>query len=778
MRGAKAVLLVAALAAALQPPKRTPVRRTNLSASPDAVAIDEGRVVGEGSYGVVVAAIDENNKQYVAKRARKDDRSKRYFEVERTINEKLRGTPGLAPYRGVVEGPTPEKQFFDPPTTKYLLFDRVKGGRDAETYLNDGSCGVDGLAAALGLDACAYGDEVCFVDNEEECTADPQQARSGAANVVVASVVLSFLLDACAALEANKVIHRDVKASNILVEPSQKRLVLIDFGSAMDVDTKQGYEARKSPVSPRYCPPEQFVELEHWRAFDAYGCGLVALRLLLSPALRSANDVDAFNIEFAAAGHDLDKWLSTKLAQTALPERLLAPLSALRSLKSGAALWRLVSRLLAEDPRRRRTAKDAKVEASKLQEALLDEASNMEAATAVPPRARDPALIPSRRRYALQAPLGLIVEEDGGVRVSSVTPGSNSAKLGAPRVGDLLLSVEYVPKGADEPVFEDLELKKSFEAALSTLEGVPQQRMIEVVVERESSGGDDALTVDAPVAQIRLGAYRRRGSSRAAMEDCVAVGSDDSSEILNGRDWPAREPSEEITTELSVTHGRAVACAVDGHGGQEASRHAADRLPGLVASFSTKSPEAALKAAWVRCAEELELDGPGGVVAACCCVDLEAQTISLLHCGDARAVVVSSSQPAAAYETSDHTLKLASERAALENRGGAARGGRVLADQWAVAVPRALGGKVWRAAGISPAPDVATLACGGADGLVLASDGLWDVLSSDDAAAFVRANRLFRPERSAAQVAAALASRAAALGSTDDVSVVCVFFDR
>ena len=105
-------------------------------------------------------------------------------------------------------------------------------------------------------------------------------------------------------------------------------------------------------------------------------------------------------------------------------------------------------------------------------------------------------------------------------------------------------------------------------------------------------------------------------------------------------------------------------------------------------------------------------------------------------------------------------------------------GGRVLADQWAVAVPRALGGKVWRAAGISPAPDVATLSCGGADGLVLASDGLWDVLSSDDAAAFVRANRLFRPERSAAQVAAALASRAAALGSTDDVSVVCVFFDR
>ena len=160
-------------------------------------------------------------------------------------------------------------------------------------------------------------------------------------------------------------------------------------------------------------------------------------------------------------------------------------------------------------------------------------------------------------------------------------------------------------------------------------------------------------------------------------------------------------------------------------------------------SYSTKAQRAALKAAWVRCAEELELDGPGGAVAACCCVDLDAQTISLLHCGDARGVVVSSSQPAAAYETSDHTLKLASERAALENRGGSSRGGRVLADQWAVAVPRALGGAVWRAAGISPAPST-----GRADGVENGrrddSECALDFYTSDDAAAFLRATRLWR----------------------------------
>ena len=185
------VLAALGLATALQPPKGSPARRTNLSASPDAVAIDEGRVVGEGSYGVVVAAIDQENKQYVAKRARKDDRSKRYFEIERTINEKLRGTAGLAAYRGIVEGPTPDKQFFDPPSTKYLLFDRVKGGRDA-ARLNDGPrCRRPRRSFGSGrvrLWGCSL-----LVDNEEECT-DPQQARSGAANVVVASVVLSRLL--------------------------------------------------------------------------------------------------------------------------------------------------------------------------------------------------------------------------------------------------------------------------------------------------------------------------------------------------------------------------------------------------------------------------------------------------------------------------------------------------------------------------------------------------------------------------------------------------------
>ena len=65
-----------------------------------------------------------------------------------------------------------------------------------------------------------------------------------------------------------------------------------------------------------------------------------------------------------------------------------------------------------------------------------------------------------------------------------------------------------------------------------------------------------------------------------------------------------------------------------------------------------------------------------------------------------------------------------------------------------------------------------------ADACVLASDGVWDVLSSDDAAALVRANRVFRPERSPSEIAKAVADRAVALGSTDDVSVALMLFER
>ena len=65
----------------------------------------------------------------------------------------------------------------------------------------------------------------------------------------------------------------------------------------------------------------------------------VALRLLF-PGFTKRERRDAFNVEFAAATTS-DRWLSTKLAQTALPERSRAAVR-FKVVEIGAALWRLV----------------------------------------------------------------------------------------------------------------------------------------------------------------------------------------------------------------------------------------------------------------------------------------------------------------------------------------------------------------------------------------------------------------------------------------------------
>mmetsp|Transcript_16498 Transcript_16498/g.49903 ORF Transcript_16498/g.49903 Transcript_16498/m.49903 type:complete len:85 (+) Transcript_16498:2-256(+) len=61
--------------------------------------------------------------------------------------------------------------------------------------------------------------------------------------------------------------------------------------------------------------------------------------------------------------------------------------------------------------------------------------------------------------------------------------------------------------------------------------------------------------------------------------------------------------------------------------------------------------------------------------------------------------------------------------------------------------------------------------------LIVASDGLFDVFSNEDAALYVRSRQVFRPRESASTIAAALAHRAASMNSTDDVSVALILLD-
>lgn len=742
-----------------------------------AIEISKERILGQGSYGVVFAAQD-GDQQLVAKCCREDALSRRYLEIERRVNERvLEACPEESLYVGHIEEGLFRK--------KYLIFERVPGGRDVGSYLSDGACGIEALAAALGIESYCAGLAECSIEGDT-CRGDPDEARSGAGNVVVAANVVERISRSLSRLHAIGICHRDVKPANLLVDPTSKRIRLIDFGSALDLKTGAGRDDKRSPVSPRYCAPEQFVRKEHWQSFDSYAIGLTALRILLSPALRSENDVDIFNGEFRAAHRRLDAWLGAKLSTTAVSTKLLTPLSAMRGTASPgwdratSALWRLIDRLTDEEPSSRLDCTAGSAAAADLCRAferLVLSAEDTPSFLGPAVTSWEDMKLSSQRqdgvvRVTLAAPLGVgIQDDDDGVFVAEVFPGGSAEALGVPKVNDRILYFEWLGGSRTIQRVEDAE---------SAMRKIAPGALFEVgVIEADAhEGGGEVLT--AAALRLEIGAYRRRGEGRAAVEDAVVACSQEFTDRLNARDWPSRKiVSERMTVRtLKPEASWLFAAVADGHGGQDASAHCALRLPELMKSeLVNRDPsrlDAALLSAWTRCAAEYSAyDGHGGAVCAAVCVSPDA--VATLHCGDARLVGFDATGRLL-FETRDHSLRDPAERNALQKRGGQFDGGRVVADQWRVAVPRAIGGNTWLSAGIAPVPDLMLLnrsddlAC-----VLVASDGVWDVFSSREAALYVSARRRFRPKDDASEIAAHLCERAVNLGSTDDVSAAILF---
>ncbi|CAN0497683.1 unnamed protein product, partial [Ectocarpus sp. 8 AP-2014] len=103
------------------------------------------------------------------------------------------------------------------------------------------------------------------------------------------------------------------------------------------------------------------------------------------------------------------------------------------------------------------------------------------------------------------------------------------------------------------------------------------------------------------------------------------------------------------------------------------------------------------------------------------------------HVGDSRAVLCCDDAGRAVEITEDHTPYSASERARVEANGGSVEHRGVLRVNGELAVTRTLGNRRLSRDGVlSSEPDVNTAF------LVLASDGLWDVVSSQEAVDMVK----------------------------------------
>lgn len=177
----------------------------------------------------------------------------------------------------------------------------------------------------------------------------------------------------------------------------------------------------------------------------------------------------------------------------------------------------------------------------------------------------------------------------------------------------------------------------------------------------------------------------------------------------------------------------------DGHGGRnevdycEAKLHdvvlaelrepgAKSNAPGvLVSAFKKIDGQLAMLGAWNSgCTATVALAHRQG----------SGLVLHVANVGDSRAVVVGGSSGARRVST-DHRACDPGEAKRVEKDGGIVRHGRVGGQ---LSVSRSLGDHHLKASGVSCIPDVCTCSVpGDGDALVIASDGLWDALSDEDA---------------------------------------------
>jgi serine/threonine protein phosphatase PrpC len=228
-----------------------------------------------------------------------------------------------------------------------------------------------------------------------------------------------------------------------------------------------------------------------------------------------------------------------------------------------------------------------------------------------------------------------------------------------------------------------------------------------------------------------------------------------------------REAMEDRVAAGPAADGFLVA-VFDGHGGWEVADRAASRAVKLLEAAVAR--DLALEAMWADIFAGLDA-GATRCGSTATLLFARGGDLSVGWVGDSRAVLVRSG--GFHVLTPDHRIDRMDERRRVLAAGG------VIEPPYAVdphsmqglMVTRALGDRALRRIGISAIPEVVALTLGDTDiGFVAATDGLWDVVSSGEAAMVCRHGE---PQAAADRLVGLVADRAGA----DNVSVVVARFD-
>jgi len=209
---------------------------------------------------------------------------------------------------------------------------------------------------------------------------------------------------------------------------------------------------------------------------------------------------------------------------------------------------------------------------------------------------------------------------------------------------------------------------------------------------------------------------------------------------------------------------------LDGHSGKEASQLAAVRLPAIlqVELEAGKPPDEALRVAFRKTHEALIAEAPQcGTTATAILFIGECGYVA--HVGDSRAAIVAE-DCAVTRLTEDHRPSNEAEAKAVRARGGfvISLGGPNLRVNGVIAITRSLGDKSLMDA-LTCEPDVNEFTLPQKATLVLACDGLWDVVTDEEVGRSASDLAL-----NCKQVAEDLRDTAYKKGSFDNISVIII----
>ncbi|GKY90992.1 hypothetical protein MPSEU_000072000 [Mayamaea pseudoterrestris] len=650
-------------------------------------------------------------------------------------------------------------------------------------------------------------------------------------------IVMQQLLECLAHLHSNSILHRDIKPGNILV--SQDKLTLIDFGSAADLKKQSnGFFITELDatvaVSPVYAAPEVFVDASSPKdavKFDCFSLALLYCQLLLQ---YTDDRTDAgFRAQLQAADWDLNTWLDkqlqSKVAATGLVE-------ALEVLNERPGLWALLQNLLRPDPRMRMSSSDALVYWNQIQRLEISWDADGAFLTEVL-EAMEYCVIPSVRplqfvaTFARNAPLGLILAEanvdsdgdskrdvdgddrtslnlsamkqweqatsdalPGEVFVKGVADDSQAEEMGIFEVGDHLIGIGELPIG-----------QGGFEKAVAMLQEQPRtSKYVTLHFDRRSSLAKTNSRVEEAMQQLQ---------DASAQKTPTILLVDAGAWSITGR-----RTAQEDAFVLSEVHNQQrsirLAAIMDGHLGAAASNFVRDSLADTVSEALRENGEASstslLEASWnticdnyrLLCGEDgtsctADYDPDEGILQAftggqdvvagttivAVALDLQEGQLSVLHCGDSRCIVVDKTGNVI-YATADHSPATELERFEAGIREGLSyempecsfNKWKVHVGDYDYAVSRSLEGGFATSRGIVSEADVAQVPIKSELTAVLASDGFWEVIDSEQAAIIVRRLR-FQQKETATETAKTLTKLAVEKGSSDNVSIVVMYLD-